>query len=447
MQTPTIQRPKVVIKSIEEAFHRLLVGGSFYATVAAGLRRRPVPKEICASVGIICNTEADIGIELIYCQEFLESIDDIKYLEFVIEHECVHLLMKHLERYYSDPRLSGISEDMFNLASDLAVNTIITKHYPRVLEERSDGLWMPEDFGLGSELPMEGYAMILDAKETKLRAKYSTKSNNPATEEVPDLFNKPGVSPHLWGYKLITNEEGETALTQVTASEAKNSEVKQEANLGEYVEQCVRKFNKSQGELPSYVKEIVKNFVRIKKDIHWADVLKARVASGMRANRTRSMSRPSRRRWGLPKSVPKFPGVGFDYTYKVALMIDTSGSMSDGDLMAAKSTLRELLTHFKNSVAVHVIHADTKVHKIQQLTTIGEFDTEITGRGGTDFVGPIDHVEKTLNPDIILYFTDGWGRAPHKAPKAAIVWFISEGGKNPTKNLPEPYGEEVNVKY
>lgn len=449
--TPKIQRPVIKINSIEEAIHRLLIGGSFFATVVAGIRRRPVPAYICDTIAVVCNGEADIGIELIFNPDFIENITDINKLAFVIEHECVHLIMKHHARFYADPRLAGMDWDVFNIAADLAVNTVITRHYSELLNTDRDFMHLPEDFDMRPGLSMEAYAQILQAKFESGVLQAQAKSKNPETQESDDgvtsLFQKHGVNPHFWGMRLGTDENGNPKLVPITKDEAKGSEVKQETNLGEYIERCVRSYNKSQGELPNYVSELVKDFVRLKSDVHWTEILKHKVASGMRGVRQRSVMRPSRRRYGLPDAVPKFPGNTYDHTYKVALIMDTSGSMTYQDLAAAKETLKSLLDHYKNTVKVYVVHADTQVHKVQELKTIGEFDMKIEGRGGTDFREPIKYVEKNLAPDIMLYFTDGWGTPPYKAPKAKLVWFISEGGKNPTENLPEKYGEEVHVKY
>ena len=144
--------------------------------------------------------------------------------------------------------------------------------------------------------------------------------------------------------------------------------------------------------------------------------------------------------------VHPFPGKATERAYRVCLIMDTSGSMSQDDLQAAASTLKSLMDYYKN-VRVWVVHADTDVHKVQELNDISEFDFNVYGRGGTDFIKPIAHVEEKLEPDIILYFTDGYGSPPQEAPKATIVWFVSEGGMDPTAHLPTPYGEVVYVKY
>jgi predicted metal-dependent peptidase len=102
---------------------------------------------------------------------------------------------------------------------------------------------------------------------------------------------------------------------------------------------------------------------------------------------------------------------------------------------------------YYKSVKVWIAHADTRVHKIQELTDISEFDFDVYGRGGTDFIQPIEHVTEEIEPDIILYFTDGYGTPPPVPPKPSIVWFITEGGMDPTAHLGTPYGEVVYVKY
>jgi len=425
-------KPKVKIRSIEKAITRLIHNKSFYATIVAGLTRRAVPDFICKTLAVVCNPETYLGIELIYNQKFIESIEDMEFFEFVVEHECVHLLLEHIQRYWTDKRLKKIDHDTFNIGADMATNVAISKHYPGLEGKISKDYWMPEKMKLPPDRAMEVYTLMIDAK----RDKEGKKKN---------MFNKQAVNPHLWGFKIGKDSNGNPVLVPVNQKEQKQSGAKQEMNLPEFVKQAVNSYTKNQGTLPSYVQDMISGFIKLKKGFSWQELLLHKVASGMPSFRKRSIMRCSRRLWGIPAAW-KFPGKTTDRAYKVCLIIDTSGSMGQDDLKAAASTLKSLMDHYKN-VSVWVVHADTRVVKTQQLKDINEFDFNVYGRGGTDFIVPIQHVEKEIRPDIICYFTDGYGRAPDKAPKASIVWFISEGGQNPVKHLAIPYGEVVDVKY
>lgn len=482
-------KPKVTIKNIEEAITRLIHSKSFYATVIAGITRRAVPKHLCDTMAVVCNPETYLGIELIYNQEFIESIDDMDYFQFVIEHECVHLLLEHIQRYWTDKRMKKVGHDVFNIGADMATNDQILKHYPQIRKEMAEKYWVPEKKNLPSGRSMEIYSLLVAAQRKKEEncplagqgqgipipgggsggqgqpqpgqggGAGGQPSNAPGTApdgtcpncggKHEDQFGQNQVNPHMWGFKVEEDENGNKKLVPASQKEMEGSATKQELNLPDYIQQCVDNYTKDQGSLPGYVQDMIKDFIKLRKGISWQEILYAKVASGMPCKRTPSIMRSSRRLWGAKHMYPNvhpFPGKATERAYKVCLIMDTSGSMGQDDLQAAASTLKSLMDYYKN-VRVWVVHADTDVHKVQELSDISEFDFNVYGRGGTDFVRPIQHVEEELEPDIILYFTDGYGNAPEQAPKASIIWFISEGGIDPTAYLGTPYGEVVYVKY
>lgn len=516
------KKPKVKISNIEEAITRLIHSKSFYATVIAGITRRAVPEYICDTLAVVCNPETHLGIELIYSQKFIEDIEDMEFFEFVIEHECVHLILEHIQRYWTDKRMKNIGHDTFNIAADMATNDQIIKHYPGVKDYVEKKFWLPGKMGLATNHSMEIYSLQVDAEKRKKmgnkcpyasgtpmpgggmpmplpgggygmsnpnskqgqgqgqgsgqgqhpgqgsgqaqgqgqqqggQSSGSQSSGQPQTPKpkgtkcpacggTHDQFQQGMLNPHLWGFKVGQDANGNPILKPVGQKELQGSANKQEMNLPDFLQQCVDSYMKDQGTLPGYVQDMIKEFIKLRKGISWQEVLQAKVASGMPAKRTRSIMRSNRRLWGIPQA-HKFPGNTVERSYKVCLIMDTSGSMSQRDLQAAASTLKSLMDYYKN-VKVWIVHADTRVVKTQELKDISEFDFNVYGRGGTDFVQPIEQVEEEIEPDIILYFTDGYGNAPQTSPKASIVWFISKGGMDPTAHMGTPYGEVVYVEY
>lgn len=439
------------VRSLEEALYRLQISGSFYATIISALKRRPVTSKICNTIGVVYNKDSILGIELLYNEDFIRSLTSLDELTFIVEHEASHLIMKHMERFYQNRKLQTVSKEIFDVAADLAVNSMLLRHHPNLPESFLSRLWRPSDFGLQSGLSMEQYATLLQAKALQ-RYTQGDKISGSISEEKPEVDvdflssvsqDKAAAPQHLWGYKL--SDEGE--LEEATREDADLAECKQDCSLSGFVGSMVKVYNQSHGDLPDFVKEVISNFLNIRNSIPWTEVLKSRIVTGMRGIKTRSMRRPSRRRHSLPEAIPRFPGLALDNTYKIALVIDSSGSMSTGDLEAGKSVVKDLLEKYATQVEVTVAYADTTIHKLQKITSIEQFDMEIQGRGGTDFVQPITQLEETVRPDIIVYFTDGYGTAPEKPPRATVVWCISPHGCNPTENLAMQYGYEVRIAY
>ena len=56
---------------VEEAIHRLLLKRSFYSYMVSGISRREVPQSLCPTMAVCCNPETHLGVELIYCREFI----------------------------------------------------------------------------------------------------------------------------------------------------------------------------------------------------------------------------------------------------------------------------------------------------------------------------------------------------------------------------------------
>lgn len=124
------------------------------------------------------------------------------------------------------------------------------------------------------------------------------------------------------------------------------------------------------------------------------------------------------------------------------IAIDTSGSCQGSTV---EKFLRKTYNILKSSesyfsrVNIHVIQCDSKIQRDVKLTTNEEFEEymqniELSGFGGTDFRPVFDYVDAMVDrhefQDLrgLIYFTDGQGTFPERAPdyETAFV-FIEEG--------------------
>ena len=78
-------------------------------------------------------------------------------------------------------------------------------------------------------------------------------------------------------------------------------------------------------------------------------------------------------------------------------------------------------------VDLDVIECDAAIQKGGHYKYRKGLNIEIAGRGGTDFRPVFKYVkEKSLHPDILIYFTDGYGSWPEKAPRNYItIWVLT----------------------
>ena len=57
---------------------------------------------------------------------------------------------------------------------------------------------------------------------------------------------------------------------------------------------------------------------------------------------------------------------------------------------------------------------------------------QIKGGGGTDFRPVFEYVrKKSLNPDLLLFFTDGYGDAPDNPPPYPVMWVLANDSRPP----------------
>lgn len=130
----------------------------------------------------------------------------------------------------------------------------------------------------------------------------------------------------------------------------------------------------------------------------------------------------------------------------VAVAIDTSGSI------VADPTL---LDRFMGELAgiledvrpkrLMVMWIDADVHAVDEVEEPGDIATlKPKGGGGTDFRPAFDWLAReNIEPDALVYLTDGYGTFPPKAPSYPTLW----GNITPqlTNNGHYPFGEVVEV--
>ena len=135
--------------------------------------------------------------------------------------------------------------------------------------------------------------------------------------------------------------------------------------------------------------------------------------------------RPARRFPDLVGIVPgRYPSAGRP---RVMAGIDTSASMSDGDLAEISKELHSMSAHYE----VHVVEFDDIVHRHYKFN--GPIKS-VLGRGGTCFIPLFDkEIMSKIKPDLITVFTDGGGDAPENRPRVPVIWVLTTGGEVPAK--------------
>lgn len=130
-----------------------------------------------------------------------------------------------------------------------------------------------------------------------------------------------------------------------------------------------------------------------------------------------SYSRPSRRQSALPQVI--LPSMRRPVPV-VAIVADTSGSMSESDLALVRGTVSDIAQAMGATVAL--LATDAAVHGGVQRVQDGR-SAVLAGRGGTDMRVGIEHAltEVRPRPDVIVVITDTYTPWPEEEPPVRVV--------------------------
>ena len=178
------------------------------------------------------------------------------------------------------------------------------------------------------------------------------------------------------------------------------------------------KSSSSWGSLPGGLVELIKKVAEGKID--YRAVLRMFRASIISQKRRLTRMRPSRR-FGFEQM-----GSRYDFTTRLLIAIDTSGSVGSEDL---GRYLNVITSFFKYGVQqIDIIMFDAKVQgKPLALTDAKKNikELKVSGRGGTDFQAPVDYAIEQPEYDGLIIITDGFAPCPNTEHlRTKLLWVI-----------------------
>lgn len=320
----------------------------------------------------------------------------------VLLHEVSHLLRDHAGRFggmvtRSAGAVSRDDSQLWNTAGDLEINDDLEAMRVALPE---GGLY-PKLFGFTYGQTAEQYFQLLKAKAPKVSGKCCGGSCGSGAGG-PDALGTPSdvagrSGPDMHRIKLQVAE----AITQDS--------------------------RQGRGSLPGGWIQWAADFVKPPK-VRWQDHL-SRVLKGI-VNTQAGVSdysyrRPSRRQsfFGWGPGAPIMPAM-VGYTPRVAVGVDTSGSMGVTGISRAASELDSILRHVRADV--DFVACDCQVHVQKKVRSSAEFAGLFTGGGGTSFIPAFEAVAKMKPaPSIFVFITDGFGDVPPEPPRGCkVVWVL-----------------------
>ena len=135
------------------------------------------------------------------------------------------------------------------------------------------------------------------------------------------------------------------------------------------------------------------------------------------------------------------PSVGTPVPSRLVFAVDTSGSMTDGELSQIYTEIRAFRETFPTPLVV--VQCDDDIQSVKEYEAFEDFEdptlVDVYGRGGTDFRPIFKWIDENESgsPSILIHATDGYGIFP-KICSVPFLWLLT---RNHASNLPD-WGEQ-----
>lgn len=175
----------------------------------------------------------------------------------------------------------------------------------------------------------------------------------------------------------------------------------------------------TQWPLPSRIEAIIQEDQTAMGSLNWQQQLIQKNSTTAATHLTWT-TRKASRRYGTQ------PGVRIRSRGNLAIILDTSGSMSLEDINAFFAFLPQITRFYRQ---IQIVESDYQVRK--SYTYTGITPTIISGRSDTFFQPALDFVLQNHRPDAIWYVTDGQASPPQVKGAIPIFWVLCGDLPNP----------------
>jgi predicted metal-dependent peptidase len=305
-----------------------------------------------------------------------DNMTDIELEEYLLV-EIIRILLKH--PYERQP------EGCSNLARALGSNCVIGDSYSLSCVDIDH----PKDFRLPSKGHYEFYARAIQ--------KMLPKSDDNDTSDDDD-----------------NNESGGGNNNDNKSTNDLAANWQQDELMSAQINETIRYLH-TWGSLPNNLVEQI--IASTKARVDYRKILAGFRASILSQARKLTRMRPNRR--------SGFDAMGsrYDFTTKMIIGVDVSGSIQKKDLQNFYTTINNF---FKYGIQqIDVVQFDTALGDITTLDKASE-NIKITGRGGTNFQPFIDFVAKHHEYDGAIIYTDGYApnpQIPHTM-RTPLCWIL-----------------------
>tara|TARA_R110002020_G_scaffold22061_4_gene74647 strand:- start:103 stop:1467 length:1365 start_codon:yes stop_codon:yes gene_type:complete len=393
-------------------------------------------------------TMATDGKHIYYNPAWVETVS-VLMLAGVILHEVLHVIFMH------PLRRGDRNHERWNIACDLAINPIITRHgfelpdgaldewqyHSMTAEQIYKQLDQMDDWEkhLPPESPGDGEQEAGDeaqsggiqqdqsdpetpsapSQEAETGGDESKTGDSPADggeSGKPDANAPPARQPRVGEVWDATNDDG----SKLSKSECKALEriVAKDIFTAKQTHDQIGRGSLG-AEIDAQIKEISKA-----EEVDWRVLLRRNVVGAIEKCDT-TWSRPNRRHI---HSGLYLPGDSREGCGEIVVAIDTSGSTMGYHSLFLHEI--KLILDEAQPELVHVVYCDDDVTHTEELVPPVEFTYQARGGGGTSFRAPFQWVEdRFIEPECLIYLTDGYGEPPAEEPEYPVIWATCGTGR------------------
>ena len=387
---------QTIKQEIRQEIGRLVLFEPFFATIALGMELVVRDDESTAWTN---------GKEMGFGVAFWQGLSR-KQRRTLIAHECLHVANLH------DLREGMRNHAMWNEACDWAINPhLIGPEYDFPPGGCVDAGKLAEYRGKSAE---EIYS-LLPGNQIPPAQPESPQPGEGDEKEQGEGQGEGQGEPQPWG------EVRPTPASNLDAPEDEDETIAQRKQL---VQQAINAA-KAHGEVPCGMERTFEDMLA--PVVNWRDLL-SRFVEG-HSNSDWSMMRPTSKYGEV-----LMPTLHSDAFARVAVAVDTSGSMCAASVTSAITELHEALNVYREEgqdTPIEVAYADTRVH--EKFTLEDPSDLQLPrGGGGTDFEAALHVFEQDAEPPVaMIYLTDGYCSTSNcTRPPYDVLWVITTGGNN-----------------
>ena len=391
---------------------KLLIKEPFFAHLLSGVVRTISDEIPTAAVGMRGG-----NVNLYINQNFfMNDLATISNRVAVIKHETLHLMFKHIFRM----DIQKYDLRLFNFAADLVVNQFIGSWD---LPKSAVTLSTFPDMSLEPDQTLEWYYKKLSklsnemkkvSKNTKENegigqpdSDWSQTSSPESASALEKIYDISSHSDHsMWG-----KVAGEGSSAQVKSIESKLDRM--------IVQSRDRTPINDRGSIPGKINQMIDAIIEKRKpQMDWRRALRIFSTNSRRTRVVHTMKRVSKR-YGTR------PGIKIKRFQKMAIAIDTSGSILDEYLSLFFSEIHGM---WRQGAEIEIIECDAAVQR--HYSYKGKFPKFVKGRGGTVFDPVFQFLKENrrMQFDGCIYFTDGYASEPTIKPPCKVFWLITPDG-------------------